>query len=64
MRGTIAERNRSQPLRDSIRGELLSGETVIEDLRTKRRVRVTTTQMNQLFELELGKWRVVPTHER
>jgi hypothetical protein len=64
MRGTIAERNRSQPLRDSIRGELLAGEEVLEHLRTKRRVRVTTAQMNHLFELEPGEWRVVPTHER
>ncbi|MBA3319792.1 MAG: hypothetical protein H0T50_17105 [Gemmatimonadales bacterium] len=64
MRGTLAERSRSQPLRDSIRGELLAGEEVLEHLRTKRRVRVTTAQMNQLFELEPGEWRVVPTHER
>ncbi len=64
MRGTIADRSRSQPLRDSIRGELLAGETVLEHLRTKRRVRVTTAQMNQLMELEPGEWREVPTHER
>lgn len=64
MRGTIAERNRSQPLRDTLRGELLSGDVVLEHLRTKRRVTVTTAQMNQLFELEPGEWRVVPTHER
>lgn len=64
MRGTLAEPNRSQPLRDSIRGELLAGEEVLEHLRTKRRVRVTTAKMNQLFELEPGEWRVVPTHER
>lgn len=64
MRGEIADRNRSKPLHDSLNGELLSGEVVLEHLRTKRQVRVTTAQMNQLFELEPGEWRVVPTEER